>query len=145
MNAEMHARQTQPGWARVRNAIAAEPAPPQTWWPGWLRWSVLVPLGGLAALVLAIVASLPGNLAAPVDNRADERPSVDLSSPGEVSVDAEWRALAELVGPLDWDTAAAAGLIVTPGAADAAMLDLTSDERRELSRLVATELGPPES
>ena len=27
--------------ARVRNAIAAEPAPPQTWWPGWLRWSVL--------------------------------------------------------------------------------------------------------
>ena len=60
-------------------------------------------------------------------------------------MDAEWGALAELVGPLDWDTAVEAGLVTAPGAAEAAMLDLSSDERRELSRLVATELAPPES
>ncbi len=128
--------------ARVRKAIAAEPSPRQTSWSDWLRWPVLVPLAGLAILVIAIVAALPGNLPAPV---GDDRQSVDLSAAGDVTIDAEWRALAEVVGPLDWDTAVEAGLVTAPGAADLAMLDLSSDERRELSRLVATELAPPES
>ena len=128
--------------ARVRNAIAAEPSPRQSWWSDWLRGPALVPLAGLAMLVIAIVASLPGNLAAP---GGDDRQSIDLSAAGDVTMDAEWGALAELVGPLDWDTAVEAGLVTAPGAAEAAMLDLSSDERRELSRLVATELAPPES
>jgi hypothetical protein len=88
------------------------------------------------------VAGLPGNRAVP---DGDDRQSVDLSAAGDVTMDAEWRALAEVVGPLDWDTAVEAGLVTAPGAADVAMLDLSSDERRELSRLVATELAPPES
>jgi hypothetical protein len=128
--------------ARVRDAIAAEPSPRRTSWSDWLGWPALAPMAGLAILVLAIVATLPGNLAAPV---GDDRPSVDLSAAGDVTMDAEWRALAEVVGPLDWDTAVEAGLVTAPGAADVAMLDLSSDERRELSRLMASELAPPES
>ena len=128
--------------ARVRNAIAAEPSPCRTPWSAWLRWPALVPFAALAILMIAIVAGLPGNRAVPV---GDDRQSIDLSAAGDVTMDAEWRALAEVVGPLDWDTAVEAGLVTAPGAADVAMLDLSSDERRELSRLVATELAPPES
>jgi hypothetical protein len=128
--------------ARVRNAIAAEPAPLRTSWSDWLRWPALVPIAGLTILVIAIVAALPGKLATPV---ADIGQNVDLSTVGDVTMDAEWRALAEVVGPLDWDAAVEAGLVTGPGSADLAMLDLSSDERRELSRLVATELAPPES
>ena len=59
--------------------------------------------------------------------------------------DTEWRALAELVGPLDWEAASEAGLALAPGDADRAVLDLDDAERRELSRLVATELLVPVS
>ena len=49
--------------------------------------------------------------------------------------------LAELVGPLDWETAGAAGLALAPGDAELGVLDLSDDERRELSRLIAGELA----
>jgi hypothetical protein len=55
--------------------------------------------------------------------------------------DGEWSALAELVGPLDWEAAGAAGLSLAPGDTELELLDLTPDERRELSRLIAGELA----
>ncbi len=47
--------------------------------------------------------------------------------------------LADLVGEIDLDTATAAG-VVAPGVADQAVLQLTADEQRELTRLLNAEL-----
>ena len=42
----------------------------------------------------------------------------------------------ELAGSVDLDAVANAGLMTTSGAADAAVSDLSVDERRELERLL---------
>jgi hypothetical protein len=46
----------------------------------------------------------------------------------------------DLAGPLDMDTAAAAGVVVTPGATDRVVLELTAAEQQELTRLLTAEL-----
>lgn len=51
-----------------------------------------------------------------------------------------WVMLADLVGGIDLDTAAAAGVVVTPGLAERAVLELTADEQQELTRLLKAEL-----
>jgi hypothetical protein len=50
-----------------------------------------------------------------------------------------------MVGPLDWETAGAAGLAVVPGDVDSLVLDLDEDEQRELSRLLLGELARTKS
>ena len=52
----------------------------------------------------------------------------------------DWQMVADLVGPLDWETARAAGLGLEPGDAEAAVATLTSEERLELHRLLSVEL-----
>jgi hypothetical protein len=127
--------------ARVRQAVQAED-PPQArgWWTRW-RWPALVPFGALAAVVVLMVASVPGGRDE-VESPAPPIAAAPAESPGvSSSPDLEWRALAELVGPLDWETAGAAGLTLRPGDAEVGVLDLTEDERRELSRLIEGELA----
>ena len=127
--------------ARVRLAVEAEGRPNRSSRAAALRWSAVAPLAGLAALVVVMVASVPGGGAPDAAREAGEAPSA-LIGPAEPasSSDQEWYALAELVGPLDWETAGAAGLTLAPGEADLELLDLSDDERRELSRLIAGEL-----
>ena len=136
---------------RVRDAIAAEQRERQRTmsWDG-IRWSALVPLGAFAVVILALLSSVPFRDGTPVSDRPVEDGSLELAvrDVEEVdlaSADAEWAALADLVGPLDWDTAGEAGLVIGPGTTAAAMADLTPDERRELSRLVSREVGRPKS
>ena len=54
--------------------------------------------------------------------------------------DDRWVLVADLVGEMDWETAGAAGLVVEPGDAEQAMLELSADEQRELTRLLRVEL-----
>jgi hypothetical protein len=127
---------------RVRDAVRAEESRKRRW-SDWLRWPTLVPVGGLAAIVVAMVASIPGGVAV-VEPGSTATPLT--SAPGAPpepasSADLEWSALAELVGPLEWDTAGAAGLTLAPGDVELGVLELTEDERQELSRLIAGELA----
>ncbi|MGH9386194.1 MAG: hypothetical protein ACRD2N_18105 [Vicinamibacterales bacterium] len=117
---------------RVRSAIAAENAPAQEW-SHWLRLPVLAPLAGLAIVIGALVVTLPnGTGTLPVDV-AQTQTDVLLNDDG-------WMLVADAVGDIDWDTATAAGLTVAPGAADQVVMELTADERRELTSILQAEL-----
>jgi hypothetical protein len=133
--------------ARVRQAIAVETARAEaSWWPRTWRWQAAAPLGALAVLVLLIVASITWRTASvPEAGFTAERLGVDLAVPEPTSDETAWHALAEMVGPLDWDVAGEAGLTLLPGDADLALLDLSDDERAELSRLVTRELSRAKS
>jgi hypothetical protein len=125
--------------ARVRQAVRAEVEPTVPWGLSRLRWPALVPLGVLAALVVASVATMPHR----------SRPDAPLASVSSGSAerelefeadDRDWSVLADLVGPLDWETAEAAGLALTPGDAELVVHELSAEERQELSRLITDEL-----
>jgi len=118
---------------RVSRAI--DEAPSTGGWPAWLRWQVLLPLGAVALVLLALTVSIPkrhGGLG--VVNIADE--SVTGATAGGDS----WVAFADLVGDVDLDTAAAAGMIVKPDLVEQAVLELTAEEQQELTRLLRAEL-----
>jgi hypothetical protein len=97
-------------------------------WTPWLRWQVVLPLGALAMVVVGLMMTLPPRV---------ESTSADLAAP--VAVEDTWASFADLVGALDVDVAAEAG-VIEPGVADQAVLHLTAEERQELSRLLQAEL-----
>jgi hypothetical protein len=127
---------------RVRQAVQAEGPPRARGESAPLRWPALVPLGALATVVVLMVASVPQGREEMASSPAPPMASVPVESPALASSpDLEWTALVELVGPLDWETAGAAGLALSPGDAEVGVLDLSEDERQELSRLIAGELA----
>lgn len=120
---------------RVRAAISAGETGPVT--SRWFHWPVVAPLAGLALLVLALVASVPSPSSEP-----STVATTVTAVPEEIVADGEleWAVLADLVSEFDIDSAREAGLAAGPGAADAALLQLTGTERAELMRLLREEL-----
>jgi hypothetical protein len=113
---------------RVNEAIDTEPGGA---WPQWLRWQVLLPLGATAMIILALMMAVPKQ---PAPEFVDDTAAI-LETP-----DADnWGVFAELVGDLDLETASAAG-VIEPGMAEQAVLQLTAEERQELTRLLQAEL-----
>jgi len=117
--------------ARVNTAIDAEGAG-ESAWPSWLRWQVLLPLGVVAMIILALMISVPKN-----DPAVDEQAAVALEAPAPSD---NWLMVANLVGEIDLDDAAEAGVVVQPGLAERAVLELTAEEQQELTRLLKAEL-----
>ena len=115
-----------------RVSLAIDEAPSSAGWPAWLRWQVLVPLGAVAMIVLALMIAVPKHDAAV--EIADESPA------GVAVAEDSWVAFAELVGDVDLDTAAAAGMFDKPDVVDQAVLELTAEEQQELTRLLRAEL-----
>jgi hypothetical protein len=118
---------------RVRTAIDHEAAPGGNW-PSWLRWQVLAPMGALALVVLALAATIsrtPENAAPDVD--------AQTASAEVVAAPDSWATVADLVGSIDVETASAAG-VIEPGVAERAVLELTTEEQQELTRLLKAEL-----
>jgi hypothetical protein len=116
---------------QVRAAVAADAS--ANGWRSWLRWQVLLPLGGVAAMIVALLIGLPKREAIVV---APEEP-VELEA--AIASDASGDALELLLGEFDLDAAAEAGVIEL-GVADRAVLELTADEQAELTRLLQAEL-----
>jgi hypothetical protein len=131
--------------ARVREAIDAEARAGVRGWRDWMRWQAAIPLGALAAVLLAVVASLsrPPAEQVPIEAVQSAASAAELDATG-LEPD-RWRALADMVGPLDWDAASEAGLGVVPGDAERAALELDTEERRELTVLLASELAREKS
>ena len=120
--------------ARVRTAIDDDV--PGGTWPSWLRWQVLLPLGATAMIILALMLAVPKPDLSESDfalqeSQAPEAPQAPVDS---------WTMVADLVGELDLETAAEAGVLVAPGLAERAVLELTADEQQALTRLLRTEL-----
>jgi hypothetical protein len=127
----------------ARVSAAVREAPParrgQAWWG---RWPALVPAAAMAVLVAALVATIPAG--GPLSEAGPAGDAGVLDAPlieADATTDAEWRALADLLGPIEWDTAGPAALSLQPGDAERALAGLTDDERRELSALIAGELA----
>jgi hypothetical protein len=119
---------------RVNTSIDQAPA---SGWPQWLRWQVLLPLGAMAMIILMLTMALPKQ------NR-DEVVAVNDPVVIEPAADDNWGTVVALVGELDLDTAAAAG-VIEPGIADQAVLHLTAEEQQALSRLLQAELSRAKS
>ena len=125
---------------RVRAAIETEQTPRRAWLPQWLRWPVLVPLTGLALLVLVLANAVPRTPAAllltEADGRAERMAVGDLSRVGEQ----EWAVVSEIVGALEIEEARDMGIAVNPGDAERIALRLSAAEQRELVRLIKEEM-----
>jgi hypothetical protein len=126
----------------VRDAVASEPPPA----PGWSRrfniaWAAGV-FGALAAVVVAVAVTThrparPGNpqavrASADVTQASDSMPALED--------DASWAVMGDLAAQMDFDEAAAAGLIATPGSAERAVGQLSQDEQRAVVELLQQEM-----
>jgi len=130
--------------ARVREAVAAEGAPPLTWF-GWLQSGLMTPLSavGFAVIVLAVAVTfggrhMPGASApSPAGAVADIIP---IAQPGD---DPSLDMVADLAAQVDWDAAgdAAVALHTHEDAAEREATQLSDGERRELGRLLQKELA----
>ena len=128
---------------RVRVAIAEEPAATHGF-PQWLQWPVLVPFAGLAVLLMMLASAIPVPKVetAIADDQLTRGAMAAVSEdPSADAAEDTWVAVTDLIGPLDIRTVEAAGMFGAPGAAEQAVLDLTSDEQEELIRLLKQELA----
>ncbi|HUQ86182.1 MAG TPA: hypothetical protein VM096_01405 [Vicinamibacterales bacterium] len=121
---------------RVSGAIDQESTSEGNW-PAWMRWQVLLPLGLVAMIILALM------IAVPKEDNNDVAPSVAVAPEAPEAPEGpqdRWVMLADLVGDIDVDTASAAGVALTPGDAEQAVLHLNAEEQQELTRLLKVEL-----
>lgn len=123
--------------ARVRQAVDEEAAPPPQ---RWFTWPVLAPLGALALLVIALVASMSDRTS--VAPGAEDVVAVDTTRSALDDYEDQWAVLADLVADLDIEAANAEGIVAPLGAADAAVWGLSAVEQEELARLLREELRP---
>jgi hypothetical protein len=136
--------------SRVRDAVAADATAPAAWgWRPSLSWRIVVPIAGLAMVVAALIVAMPRPETQPT-RRSSSGASAERAEQASKALplagnDEGWRLVAELVGPIDWETASEAGLGLRPGAAEVAVLDLTAEEQLELRRLLDAELKRPKS
>lgn len=111
----------------------------------WLQWPVLVPLAGLALLIVALGAAVAPrggqHVAAP--QIVNDVAATPIETDATTSAEMAWLLIAEAVGPLDFDAAQEAGIATGPGAAEEAVLQLSAAEQQELVRLLQHELGQP--
>lgn len=115
---------------RVRTAIDDQAAP-DSHWPSWLRWQVLLPVGAVATIILTLM------IAVPKQDAGVTEVAIEGSAP---AIEDGWTLVADLIGDLNVETAAEAGVLLTPGLAERAALELNADELQELTRLLNAEL-----
>ncbi len=129
--------------ARVHDAVAAEAGQPaRRWWPSW---RLALPIAGvLAALALAVsVTPRPpqGPPAVAAGPPAAPPGAFGIAPDALDAADASIALMLELAASLDLEAAASAGMTMTRGATDAAVAELTGEERRELERLLNEAMG----
>ncbi len=135
--------------AQVRTAIAADaPVEPPPGWFAWLRWDVVVPVAGLATLVMAL-ASAVARAPAPVPEARPGAEQIGSARPGAPSVDTEagdaalelMAALAAGLPDAAWETL---GWPALPDL-DVAAQSLTFEEQQALRALLQAAVERPTS
>jgi hypothetical protein len=127
--------------ARVREAVAAEPARRAPRLAPWAAWSLGV-AAAAALVVLVGITVAPREPAAPP--AAAGVMAVDPAAAPDLRAfddDPAFTLLADLSSDLDWESASAAGFVVAPGAADRIVLALDAEERTALQRILEEELA----
>ncbi len=132
--------------ARVRDEVAREERGAAPAWGGWLRARV-IPGVALLGVVIALVVTMT-RWRAPtrdhVDSARATTGSADVSDAESLETP-EWALMVNVTQDLEWEERQAADLMVRPGTAERALLQLSPDERRELVRLLRAELERPHS
>ncbi len=132
--------------ARVREAVSTEaPRSRVAWWRG-SSWRIAVPaLAGCTVIFLALFLQPRVQRSPPpteVEQAFSSEPADDPASGWAEPVDdASIGLMMDLAGSVDLDAVADAGLMTTSNATDAAVSDLSPDERRELERLLKEALN----
>ncbi|MBP7776936.1 MAG: hypothetical protein KA371_07395 [Acidobacteria bacterium] len=121
--------------ARVRAAIDQAAL---TGWRAWLRWDVLVPMVGLAALVVALATAV--DRGAPDATRSATATTLDgpggaAALPELADTDDAFAMMADLMGSLPEGGFDALGVRTLPEMGEAAAA-LSADERRALAALL---------
>jgi len=125
---------------RVREAVAAEPEPALRWTTRFnLAWGASI-VGALAVIVFAVVITT--RQAPQTLNRVPSATDVAVASfvLPPLEDDPSWAVMGDLASQMDFDEAGAAGLVVTPGAAEGALNQLTRDEQRAVVELLQEEI-----
>jgi len=131
--------------ARVREAVAAEPAPhAASWFDAW-GWRALIPVAAAAVVVVAVSLRLGSGDEPTASRLATTAPTpvairADAVEGSQTQEDPSLALLADLAGDFEGDDVADAGLMAGSGAIDRAMSELSEDERVELHRLLNEEL-----
>jgi hypothetical protein len=144
----------------IRARVAAEP--PEVLWRGWTitRWAQLgrlewLGVGGAltaaAVVMFALVTTYgPAISTDPSDGASTaavqiEPPDNELASLALPADDPSWALMTDVAGDLDWDGAAAVGLVAWPGAAERALESLSSEEQEALVDVLEEELATARS
>jgi len=132
--------------ARLREAVSTE-APPSrvAWWRG-PSWRIAAPaLAGCTVVLLALFLQPRMQRATPAtefEQAFSAEPAADPTAGwAEPADDASIGLMMDLAGSVDLDAVADAGLMTTSSATDAAVSDLSPDERLELERLLKEALN----
>jgi hypothetical protein len=151
-------------WAETRDAEVPEPAPyfwtalsqrvrsaideasPRQRGAAWLGWGTVVPLAGMAALLMALAAAFPRPAPAP-DRAAIEEPAVpiapDVASPEPI--DDALALVVALAGTLPETAGDALALAPLPDLGEVAAMALTDDELHALEQLLREAVDRPKS
>lgn len=126
---------------RLHDAVANELPPTRGWSDRFnFAWTAGV-LGATVAVVLAVGVAIHHS---PVGSRqAALTPAhvAQVSNSLHASEDeASWAVMGDLASQMDFEEAAAAGLIATPGSADRALRQLSQDEQRAVAELLRQEI-----
>jgi hypothetical protein len=142
--------------ARIREAVSVQP-PPARGLFGWLDARALFGAGPAPA-VTVIAASLLATVVvtgvAGLRWNTDDRQSIGGKARAMADADADADPLADdpslqlvarLAADVDWESTPSVALVTVAGGADAAVAQLTANERRELGRLLNEAMGKPGS
>lgn len=128
--------------ARVKDAVAAEPAAASGWRLGWRGWIVAA---ATAAVVLAVIVSrglwspeyrdavnrtVAGHETGALPDFAEQRDD-----------DPEWELLLAMTDGVEWSDSVPSELITDAGAIERAFFRMSVEERQEFARLLEAELG----
>jgi hypothetical protein len=133
---------------RVREGIANGPEPGWPWYQqaAW-KWGIACVLVALlvGGAAWRLTRNAPEAGTSVVSNSIGGAPSADASAPAGFAVEADqaWGLVQSFADDVVWNDSVTADLDVRPGWVDRAAMNLTSDERDELLRLLKAESKRP--
>lgn len=136
---------------RVHDAVAVEPVPSRSWLHGFrVVWAGGV-VAAMAVVVLAVTLSTrhapTGAETTPVaqTQTAVADTAVAANALPALEDDVSFAVMGELASEINFEEAGAAGLMVSPSAAEDALSEMSGDDQRALVELLQQEIKNSES
>jgi anti-sigma-K factor RskA len=127
---------------RIRNRVAQDAAPSDSWWPTLAlpRWAAVAVAAAVFVIVVGVAVRRPASVPETPAAVVVSEPAV-VESLAAIDQDPALALLADLSTELDWDAASEAGLVPARGVVDNVLAALTGEERHELQRILEEALS----